>query len=91
MSHEQADFSTEADLTKMLKISIPGQHPTQPVLSPDGIMVTLSGPSFSGTTSVDVEIFNLTVNGRPPSPALLKPFLTGKVIIETKQKASATQ
>ncbi len=84
MSHEQADFPTEADLIKMLKVSIPGQRNAHPVLSPDGIMVTLSGPSFSGTTSLDVEIFNLTVKGQPPSPALLKPFLTGKVITETK-------
>lgn len=91
MSHEQADFPTEADLTKMLKISIPGQHHTQPVLSPDGIMVTLSGPSFSGTTSLDVKIFNLTVNGRPPSPAVLNPFLTGKVIIKSNQQTNGAQ
>jgi hypothetical protein len=91
MSHEQADFPTEEDLTKMLKVTIPGQRHAHPVLSPDGIMVTLSGPSFSGTTSLDVEIYTLTVKGQPPSLSLLKPFLTGKVIIEPNQKAGGTQ
>jgi len=85
MSHEQADFPTEADLTKFLERSIPGQPQAHPVLSLNGIMVTLRGPSYSGTTSLDVEIWILTVNGRTPSPSLLKPFLTGKFEMEPNE------
>lgn len=85
MSHEQADFPTEDDLTKMLKSSFPGDPHAQPVLSPDGVMVTLRGPSFSHFESVDVEIWLLTVGGRPPSASLLKPFLTGTVKTEPNQ------
>ena len=85
MGHEQADFPTEKDLVKMLERSIPGQLQAHPVLSPDGIMVTLRGPSCSRPTALDVEILILTVNGRTPSPSLLKPFLTGKVVIEPNQ------
>ena len=86
MSHEQADFPTEADLTKFLQRSIPGQPHAHPVLSPDGVLVTLRGPSYSGTTSLDVEIWVLTVNGQTPSASLLKPFLTGKLSIEPNMR-----
>jgi hypothetical protein len=87
MSHEQADFPTEEDLKETLRSSFPGQPSARPVLSPDGTMVTLRGPSYSGTTSLDVEIWMLTVNGQPPSPSLLKPFLTGDVRIEPNKNA----
>lgn len=82
MSHEQADFPAEEDLTKSLKRHFSGQSHAQPVLSPDGIMVTLHGPAYSGTTSLDVEIWILTVNGKKPTPSVLKPFLHGKITIE---------
>ena len=91
MSHEQADFPTEGDLTKMLKSSFPGSPHAKPVLSPDGIMVTLRGPSYSNFESVDVEIWLLTVNGRPPSASLLKPFLTGAVKTEPNKGAAANR
>ena len=82
MSHEQADFPSEADLTKFLEQSIPGQPHAHPVLSPDGIMVTLRSPLYSRFTSLDVEIWILTVNGKMPSPSLLKPFLGGTLRLE---------
>ena len=89
MSHEQADFPTEEGLTEMLKSSFPGQPHARPVLSPDGTMVTLFGPSYSGIPSLDVEIWMLTVNGQPPSASLLKPFLTGEVRIEPNPQGGA--
>jgi hypothetical protein len=82
MSHEQTDFPTEAQLTKFLERRIPGQPHANPVLSCDGTMVWLYGPSYSGTTSLGVQIWILTVNGRTPSRSLLQPFLRGKVSIE---------
>ena len=91
MSHEQADFPTEADLTKLLERHIPGQPHSNPVLSPDGIMVTLRGPSYSGFTSLDVEIWILTVNGRTPSASLLQPFLTGKLTTVPNNAAEPTR
>ena len=90
MSHEQADFPTETDLTKMLERHIPGAPDAQPVLSPDGTMVTLYGPAYSRTTALDVEIWILTVNGKKPSPSLLKPFLRGKITTEPNQRLEAT-
>ena len=91
MSHEQADFPTEADLTKFLERSIPGQPYAHPVLSPDGILVTLRGPSYSGTTSLDVEIWILTVNGKAPSASLLKPFLIGRLKIKPNMELGHTR
>jgi hypothetical protein len=90
MSHEQADFPTEADLKKFLDQNIPGQAHAHPVLSSDGIMVTLRSPSYSGFTSLDVEIWILTVNGKTPSASLLRPFLTGKLKIEPNKSLHAT-
>jgi len=89
MSHEQADFPTEAELLRFLKRSIPGQLHAHPVLSAEGIMVTLRGPLYSGTTSLDVEIWTLTVNRRTPSASLLRPFLTGELKIEPNQITAA--
>jgi hypothetical protein len=89
MSHEQADFPTEEDLKEKLKSCFSGQPTARPVLSPDGTLVTLCGPAYSGTTSLDVEIWMLTVNGQPPSPSLLKPFLTGDVTIEPNPQGGA--
>ena len=77
MSHEQADFPTEADLTKFLEQNFPGRSHAHPVLSSDGLMVTLRGPSYSRFSSLDIEIWILTVNGETPSASVLRPFLTG--------------
>lgn len=85
MSHEQADFPTEEHLRKMLEMFFPGRAHAQPVLSPEGIMVTFRGPLYSHSDTLDVEIWMLTVAGEKPRPELLGPFLTGKVSIETKQ------
>lgn len=82
MSHEQADFPTEEDLRKSLKRHFSGQSHAQPVLSPDGIMVTLRGPAYSGTTSLNVEIWIVTVNGKMPTLSVLKPFLQGRITVE---------
>ena len=82
MSHEQADFPSDDQLRKMLQQNFPGQPHDHPVLSPDGTMVTLRGPAFSGGDTLDVQIWMLTVNGKKPSLELLKPFLTGKITEE---------
>jgi hypothetical protein len=91
MSHEQADLPSEAELTTLLERSIPGPAHAHPALSPDGIMVTLRGPQFSGTASLDVQIWILTVNGKRPSASVLEPFLTGKVAIEPRQGVDGTR
>ena len=67
---------------KLLERSIPGQAHAHPALSPDGLMVTLCGPSFSRTTSLDVQIWILTVNGKRPPASVLAPFLSGKITVE---------
>jgi hypothetical protein len=54
------------------------------------IMVTQRGPSYSGFTSLDVEILILTVNGRTPSASQLKPFLTGKLVTEPNNSVQRT-
>jgi len=82
MSHEQADFPTVEDLSKELERSISGQPQSHRVLSRDGTMITLRGPSYSGANSLDVEIWILTVNGKRPSSSVLEPFLRGKVTID---------
>jgi hypothetical protein len=91
MSHEQADFPSEAELTKLLERSIPGQAHAHPALSPDGLMVTLRGPPFSRTTSLDVQIWILTVNGKQPPAAVLAPFLSGKITVEPNRSADGVR
>jgi hypothetical protein len=82
MAHEQADFPNEEQLIAFLRRSIPGQPHANPVLSPDGAMAWLYGPSYSKTTSLCFEIWYLTVKGKRPAPALLKPFLRGILTTE---------
>jgi len=85
MSHEQADFPSKEQLTKMLTRSIPGRPHAHPVLSTDGTMVVLRSPLFSGGDTLDVQIWMLTVAGKKPSPELLKPFLRGNITTEPNQ------
>ncbi len=91
MSHEQADFPSEEDLTKMLSRSIPGRPHAHPALSSDGTMVTLRSPLFSGGDTLDVQIWMLTVDGKKPSPEVLEPFLTGKITEEPNQTMEGTK
>jgi hypothetical protein len=76
---------------KMLEVYIPGQPEAQPILTPDGIMVILYGPAFSKTTSVGVNVWTLTINGKKPSPSILKPFITGKVTIQPSKTVKNLQ
>ncbi len=90
MSHEQADFPFEADLRKELEQVMSGQRHVHRALSPDGTMVTFRGPAYSGSDTIHVEIWMLTVNGRKPSLELLKPFLSGNITTELNREIHGT-
>ncbi len=87
MSHEQVDFPSNADLVKKLRGTVGAAHHANSVLSPTGVMLSLCGPSYSGGSSLDIQVWILTVNGKQPSAEVLAPFLKGELTVTSHTKA----
>lgn len=85
MSHERIDFPSEQDLVRRLQWKY-YNDPSKTALSSDGILVVLAVDiSSAHMNSLGVDINTLTVNGKPPSAEILKPFLQGTIICHAEQ------